>query len=655
MSLLALRPSHRGVRLHTFEPEERRYTSTPTKIGGHCLDHVRNGFTVIRQLRNNHSASVRTCSSGGSRNGQGQQACSRDSGGGEHEAAAMEGRPAAAFSTTLDSSMGRFGGLSAGLVLRLGPADFVPHHHRLYPTLAEFPPDTLSPRRDASDGFFCQQQQQQAYDYPKWHASESDEVDRPPSTIAPRHGSNGGASPPVAAADDGREEIRAVPYRDMATTAATGHSGALMAILLSRLAAVNPGDAYTGDTPAAAAAAAGGLVRGNSSVGGGVAQPGSTTEMIVTNEVLRRPPADSAARGHAGGGSGGGGSWAWKARVDPLPVYSKLKRYDFVRELGSGSHGTLLLVRKRPLSAAADIGSGGALGADSSHAGAGGRSRGGAGGRGLNPGSIGSSSGSCSFQPGRNLRVLKESHFLPEAVNEARLLLLAGGGGGGGGGAAYATGSGFGSERQMVGGGAGGPETYGGSVDTGDDVVATATAVRDGGAIEGRQRGEVVKLHDFFVETVGHRSLAFLELEYCEGGDLASLILGSRAWGGSTAGAEISAAMATPTAAAAPAGGGALRDFAYRSPAQPLEGLAMTVAREEGTGGGGNAGDFLSDDRRSLGAGGGGFDDQRRSCSGAAAVAAVGQDARAPLAGLPAARIGRVALGLCEGLQRLHE
>ncbi|CAN0121968.1 unnamed protein product, partial [Ectocarpus sp. 13 AM-2016] len=258
MSLLALRPSHRGVRLHTFEPEDRGYTSTPTKIGGHCLDHVRNGFTVIKHLRNKHSASVRNFSSGSTRNGQGQQASSRDGGGGEHGAAGMEGRPAAAFSTTLDTGMGRFGGLSAGLVLRLGPADFVPHHHRLYPTLAEFPPDTLAQRRDASDGFSCQQQQQQAYDDPNRHAGESDEVDVPASTIAPRHGGNGGASSPAAAADDAREEIRAVPYRDIASTAATGHSGALMAILLSRLAAVNPGDAYTGDTPASAAAAAGG-------------------------------------------------------------------------------------------------------------------------------------------------------------------------------------------------------------------------------------------------------------------------------------------------------------------------------------------------------------------------------------------------------------
>ncbi|CAN0370979.1 unnamed protein product, partial [Scytosiphon promiscuus] len=67
---------------------------------------------------------------------------------------------------------------------------------------------------------------------------------------------------------------------------------------------------------------------------------------------------------------------AWKARVEQTPRYSKLRRYDFVRELGSGSHGTVLLVRK---------------------------------------------SSSRSGQAG-SLRVLKESQFLPEAVNEARLL-----------------------------------------------------------------------------------------------------------------------------------------------------------------------------------------------------------------------------------------
>jgi serine/threonine protein kinase len=34
----------------------------------------------------------------------------------------------------------------------------------------------------------------------------------------------------------------------------------------------------------------------------------------------------------------------------------------------------------------------------------------------------------------------------------------------------------------------------------------------------------VLQLYDFFVETLGHRIVAYLELEYCAGGDLASLI-----------------------------------------------------------------------------------------------------------------------------------
>jgi serine/threonine protein kinase len=34
----------------------------------------------------------------------------------------------------------------------------------------------------------------------------------------------------------------------------------------------------------------------------------------------------------------------------------------------------------------------------------------------------------------------------------------------------------------------------------------------------------VIQLYDFFVETLGHRTVAYLELEYIAGGDLASLI-----------------------------------------------------------------------------------------------------------------------------------
>jgi len=36
----------------------------------------------------------------------------------------------------------------------------------------------------------------------------------------------------------------------------------------------------------------------------------------------------------------------------------------------------------------------------------------------------------------------------------------------------------------------------------------------------GRQSSNIVQLSDFFLETIGHRTIVFLELEYCEGGDL---------------------------------------------------------------------------------------------------------------------------------------
>jgi len=37
----------------------------------------------------------------------------------------------------------------------------------------------------------------------------------------------------------------------------------------------------------------------------------------------------------------------------------------------------------------------------------------------------------------------------------------------------------------------------------------------------------VVKLEDFFIETLGHRNIAYLQLEYCDGGDLGTLLNGS--------------------------------------------------------------------------------------------------------------------------------
>lgn len=94
------------------------------------------------------------------------------------------------------------------------------------------------------------------------------------------------------------------------------------------------------------------------------------------------------------------------------------------------------------------------------------------------------------------------------------------------------------------------------------------------------------QLYDFFVETLGHRSLAFLELEYCEGGDLHGAILG----GGQGDGGP---SYATQVAATEPPGG-----------------VVPGVAR------GSTRGESL---------------------------------------GMPAARIASVILGLCEGLEQLHE
>lgn len=130
------------------------------------------------------------------------------------------------------------------------------------------------------------------------------------------------------------------------------------------------------------------------------------------------------------------------------------------------------------------------------------------------------------------------------------------------------------------------------------------------------------QLHDFFVETLGHRALAFLELEYCEGGDLGDLIVGGRA-GRPAAGGE---AAAAPTASAAKVRG---------------DGDVPSVPQRDGPGAGhtgsGEGGGWRS---------GGGWERTGDGVAGARA---------GDMAGLPAAQIGRVALGLCEGLQRLHE
>lgn len=113
------------------------------------------------------------------------------------------------------------------------------------------------------------------------------------------------------------------------------------------------------------------------------------------------------------------------------------------------------------------------------------------------------------------------------------------------------------------------------------------------------------------METLGHRALAFLELEYCEGGDLHDLILGGRAGRRSADG----------------------------------RGEAPSAHGRERAGRTGSSG---------LGGGGSGQGSERTG-NGVAGVVVAAATRAGDIAGLPAAQIGRVALGLCEGLQRLHE
>lgn len=110
----------------------------------------------------------------------------------------------------------------------------------------------------------------------------------------------------------------------------------------------------------------------------------------------------------------------------------------------------------------------------------------------------------------------------------------------------------------------------------------------------------LAQLHDFFVETLGHSSFAYLELEYCDGGDLHDLILNGGGDGGG-------------------GGGGARLDDDEEIGRRHLS-KPTAVGRSHSAGGrAGNGG--------------------------------IGRDAR----GLPVEQITKVALGLCEGLQLLHE
>lgn len=379
-SMLALRPSCRGVRLHTFEPEERAYTSTPTKIGGHCLDHVRNGLTLT--LSSPTAVSIVACP---------QQRDDRE--------------PPAAASSTFDPK-GRFGGL-CGVVLRPSPslcssqfglphqlADrprlvSSPQHARLPPQRAPFlmplcstprdlPPDTLAGGQDiaiATDAAVAWQQKGYG---PEWPAQKT--------AAAPICGSTGVLSGEV------RER-----HHNQAITTATRHTGALMAVLLSKFANGNGASSSSADerVDGATLSAAAASDAATADVHAAIAAAPSRTELhrSVDNIAQDLLIDDASSNGVVNdsvakvGRRGSGGSWAWKARVDQAPTHSKLRRYIFVRELGKGSHGTALLVRKKS-----------------------------AGG------------GNCNMRNGDDMRVLKESQLLPEAVNEARLLLLAGSG-----------------------------------------------------------------------------------------------------------------------------------------------------------------------------------------------------------------------------------
>eukprot|EP00752_Nemacystus_decipiens_P002741 g2559.t1 len=605
--MLALSSSHRGVRLHTYEPEDRAYTSTPTKIGGHALDHVV-GVTLAwsRSLNKRQRRGTSTHSQS------------------DRALFAREAEGSSMFLTTLEPSMGRFGGLSVVVHSPRRHHPNAPPATALFmpppccPNLAVLPPDTLAPRTITADTDVSswQQQQrqllqqyQQRQDYvPEWADENCNKGGEVEPSVAPLDGSNTNAAR-IEAARSGASD-RGVPYRDMAT-GATGHSGALMAVLLSKLA--------------------NGGLSSESTLEATVASPASTPQpmaesgaaMLSRTHLLHRS-VDKVARGlddiigvDTAAPVESGGSRAWKARVDQTPRYSKLRRYDFIRKLGSGSHGTVFLVRKRPAETTSHTPniSGGVLDANKhgSTSNDGGRRS-----TDINNGSDnhGHVKGSSSRAAGRSglsrssrgrLRVLKESPFLPEAVNEARLLLLAGeGGAGGADGVAAANDLDWPDPTGDAG-------VAAGAMDVG--VGGEVTARRSGGDEgKGYQRGEVVQLHDFFVESLGDRALAFLELEYCEGGDLHDLILGGR--------------VGRP----APASNASSAQGSEDGPSVPARGVADRTGSSDGIGGGRSAQGWV------------------RSGTGLSGVARA-----ADVSGLPAAQIGRVALGLSEGLQRLHE
>lgn len=447
------------MRLHTFEPEDRAYTTTPTKIGGHCLDHVVGLTLTWRRSLNKYSRRKSDSYYGTTEPEQASSSGSRESSS-FVAAAGARGRVGAATavcSTTLEPSMGRFGGLLGVVQRHHRPhqqQQYCNHQAEVKPTAFFTPPPPPSPvYRTVAEllldthAHACGASWHHSQEYgPEWPVEHRDDELEAATALTAVSAHIGSGSSIAAATAVARRHGKpgdsgdAMPYRSMAT-AATGHSATLMAILLSKLANDRSGGdssssdiAGVADTGASAAGDDGGVL-------GMIPLPAPATPKagLSRTELLHRSVDSSIAQeldnsfrttgttvvvGGIGSGSGGG-SWAWKARVDQTPRYSKLRRYDFVRELGNGSHGTILLVRKKRLgttTAGNNMGNEGILGNVNKHGSSSrsNRSRSSS----ADHGNNGSSSGMG------DLRVLKESQFLPEAVNEARLLLLAGGGGG---------------------------------------------------------------------------------------------------------------------------------------------------------------------------------------------------------------------------------
>jgi serine/threonine protein kinase len=151
---------------------------------------------------------------------------------------------------------------------------------------------------------------------------------------------------------------------------------------------------------------------------------------VVGNETEEKTDADVHAeqRSNASSKAGGEAMTAadWNTTVEGAPRWSPLRSYTFVRSLGKGAHAEALLVER--------------------------------------------GSGEERGRSNKQLCVLKVSEcFLPEAINEARLL---------------------------------------GQLSTTGNSASP----------------HVVRLEDVFIEHVGGRHVSYLQLEYCQGGDVGSVL-----------------------------------------------------------------------------------------------------------------------------------